>query len=78
MKTLDQQYKTLETNAPFHSDPTRRAAYLEQCVKHMMSLAKHGCKTERIVHTAEEAIGWLTPFETEFAVDALENAQGDS
>lgn len=74
MKTLDEQYKTLTNNAPFHGDPIRRAAYLEQCVKHMMALAKHGRKPERIVHSAEEAIGWLSPFETVFAINSLENA----
>jgi len=78
MKTLDELYKTVTNNAPFHGDPIRRAAYLEQCVKHMMSLAKYSRKPERIIQTAEEAIGWLTPFETEFAVDALENEKIES
>ena len=75
MKTLNQFYKTLDSCAPFNGDAEKRAEYLEQCLKHIMAIAKNGCKEKRIIETVEESIGWLTPHETAFAVDYVQNAQ---
>ena len=38
-----------------------------------MAIAKNGCKEKRIIETVEESIGWLTPHETTFAVDYVQN-----
>ena len=73
MKTLNQLYKTLDSCAPFNGDAEKRAKYLEQCLKHIMAIAKNGCKEKRIIETVEESIGWLTPHETAFAVDYVQN-----
>ena len=73
MKTLNQLYKTLDSCAPFNGDAEKRAEYLEQCLKHIMAIAKNGCKEKRIIETVEESIGWLTPHETTFAVDYVQN-----
>ena len=75
MKTLNQLYKTLDSCAPFNGDAEKRAEYLEQCLKHIMAIAKNGCKEKRIIETVEESIGWLTPHETVFAVECVQNTE---
>jgi hypothetical protein len=67
MKTLDQIYPT-KGNAPFFGDAEKRSVYLEQCLKHILAIAKNGRKVERIIETVEESIGWTKPHETEFAI----------
>ena len=78
MKSLDDIYKTQTRFAPFFNSPKKRLKYMELVVKHMMILAKTGAKIERIVESGEEAIGWLTPHETEFAVDDIQSVYNSS
>lgn len=68
--SLDELYKTHKRLAPFYDCPEKRAKYLELVIKHMMSLARTSTKPRtRIIVTGEEAIGWLEPHETSFAID---------
>lgn len=71
-KTLDEIYPDNE-GRPFADNPDERIRYMDQAMKHITALAHGNCKIERIKRTAEEALGWRYPFETEFAIISSAN-----
>ena len=73
---IDKLYKTYQKHAPFYDCAEKRAKYLELVIKHMISLAATSNKARtRIMITGEEAIGWLQPRETSFAIDTVDKKQ---
>jgi hypothetical protein len=66
--TLDEMFPD-QASRPHADNPALRLAYLEQVLKHIMLLGRTSRKTERMRESAEEALGWMNPFETRFALE---------
>lgn len=66
--TLDEMFPD-QASRPHADNPALRLAYLEQVLKHIVALGINGCDYERLKDSAEEALGWGSPFETKFALE---------
>ena len=68
LPTLDELLPD-QASRPHADNPALRLAYLEQVLKHIMILGRASRKAERMRESAEEALGWMNPFETRFALE---------